>query len=432
MKNLLLPRSLLKAVALLIASLFSVYGFAAESASNATAVFERYAGAAVKVRIVDRASDAKSVIGTGFFVDDKGYLVTNFHVISAWVHDPEKYRVEYLDDDKNSHLLQVLNIDVVNDLAVARVVEPAVIDEYLAFVTDEAAQGARIFSFGYPHDYGITIVEGTYNGLLEHAFYKKIHFTGSLNSGMSGGPAVNAAGEVVGINVATSGNQVSFLVPVEYAHRLYDATVAEGYQPPVPFVTLVEQQLKDHQQVYVADKLFKAGDTVEMGGYQVPTTPAHFFNCWGGSSDSDNGPSMRTDHQCSTEDYLYISNQHVSGSAYIHHIFLESLDLNDYQFSHLYSNSFGHHPSRLWADAEEVTQFRCQSDGLAHNGLEFKTAFCVRRYRKMDGLYDVVFKLAMLGDAQSGLTSELVLSGVTFETAVETSKRYLELFAWNQ
>jgi len=242
--------------------------------------------------------------------------------------------------------------------------------------------------------------------LLEHAFYKKIHFTGSLNSGMSGGPAVNASGEVVGVNVASSGNQVSFLVPVEYVHHLYDSTAVDGYQRP-HFASQVEQQLKQHQQYYVADKLFVDGETVEMGGYQVPTKPASFFNCWGDSSDSDDEPSRRTDHQCSTEDYLYISNRHISGSAYIHHIFLESLQLDDYQFAYLYSENFKHHPSGLWADAEEVTPFRCQSDGLEHNGAQFKTAFCLRRYRKMDGLYDAVFKLAMIGNYQKGLTSEL-------------------------
>lgn len=186
---------------------------ATDDERSASVIFDRYAGAAVKVRIVDRASEAKSVIGTGFFVDNKGYLVTNFHVISSWVHAPDKYRVEYLDEDKNSHPLQVLNIDLVNDLAVAQVAHSTP-RQYLNFAQQEAAQGSRIFSFGFPHDFGITIVEGTYNGLLAHAFYKKIHFTGSLNSGMSGGPAVNSSGEVVGINVATSGNQISFLVPV--------------------------------------------------------------------------------------------------------------------------------------------------------------------------------------------------------------------------
>ncbi|MFC1748820.1 serine protease [Pseudomonadota bacterium] len=400
------------------------------STGDAEDVFQRYSGAAVKIHVVNEASGAKSVIGTGFFVSDSGYLVTNYHVISKWLHEPDKHRVEYLDENKQVHQLQVLNIDVVNDLAVARTAGP--VKTALTLSQDKLAQGAKIFSFGFPHDFGITIVEGTYNGLLEHAYYNKIHFTGSLNSGMSGGPALDASGHVVGINVATSGNQVSFLVPVEYAIKLYDATIAEGFVPPDSFVKRVEQQLKAHQQVYVADSLFDGAHQVELGEFLVPTTPARFFNCWGGASDSDSESSQYTSHQCSAEDYLYISSEHGAAPAFIRHSLLVSSTLNDYQFANLYSRNFGRNPGSLWEGSDHVTPFRCQSDALAHNELAFKTAFCVRRYRKMDGLYDAVFKLVTLGDSQRGVVSELVLFGVAFETAVEVSKRYLELFSWKK
>jgi len=125
-------------VALITASVFfSTLIFASEVSRNASDIFERHATAVVKIRIVDRVSDAKAVIGTGFFVDSNGYIVTNYHVISKWVHDPEKYRIEYLDDEKNSHDLEVLNIDVVNDLAVVRA--PITTENYLHFSTREMA-----------------------------------------------------------------------------------------------------------------------------------------------------------------------------------------------------------------------------------------------------------------------------------------------------
>lgn len=419
---------LIQLMTAVLASLSLLLGPAHARTGDAEDVFQQFSASTVKIHVVNNASGAKSVIGTGFFVSDDGYLITNYHVISRWVHDPEKHRVEYLDEDKNAHPLDVLNIDVVNDLAVARTDGP--VEKSLKLSKDELSQGVRIFSFGYPHDFGITIVEGTYNGLLEHAFYNKIHFTGSLNSGMSGGPAVDSKGQVVGINVATSGNQVSFLVPVEYAIKLYDATLSGDYQVPESFVDKVADELKVHQQLYVADTLFTENNQVEMGNFKVPTEPARFFNCWGGASDNDSEAAHFTSHQCSAEDYLYISSEHGAAPAFIRHSFLESASLNDYQFANLYSMNFSRNPGALWEGAEHVTPFRCQSDALSHNGIEFKTAFCVRRYRKMDGLYDAVFKLASLGDSQSGIISELVLFGVAFETAVDVSKRYLEQFSW--
>ena len=53
-------------------------------------------------------------------------------------------------------------------------------------------KGEELFSLGNPHDLGMIVVPGTYNGLKKESFNDRIHFTGSVNSGMSGGPVVNA------------------------------------------------------------------------------------------------------------------------------------------------------------------------------------------------------------------------------------------------
>ena len=62
-----------------------------------------------------------------------------------------------------------------------------------------SVQGATVYSLGNPHDLGLIVVPGTYNGLQKHSFYPRIHFTGAVNAGMSGGPTVDAAGKVVGV-----------------------------------------------------------------------------------------------------------------------------------------------------------------------------------------------------------------------------------------
>lgn len=80
-------------------------------------------------------------------------------------------------------------------------------------------QGSTIYSLGNPHDLGMIVVPGTYNGLKQNSLYQKIHFTGSVNSGMSGGPLVNEGGEAMGVNVATAGNQLGFLVPLNNLYQ---------------------------------------------------------------------------------------------------------------------------------------------------------------------------------------------------------------------
>src|SRR4029077_3549412 len=84
------------------------------------------------------------------------------------------------------------------------------------------SQGERIYSLGNPLDVGFAVTEGTYNGLVRRSFYPQIFFGGALSGGMSGGPALDEQGRVIGINVArrVDGEQVSFLVPARFAVAL--------------------------------------------------------------------------------------------------------------------------------------------------------------------------------------------------------------------
>ena len=56
-----------------------------------------------------------------------------------------------------------------------------------------------------------------------------ILFSGSLNPGMSGGPTLNEQGSVIGVNVATSGNEISFLVPAQYLAIILERLKLTGF-----------------------------------------------------------------------------------------------------------------------------------------------------------------------------------------------------------
>ena len=91
---------------------------AAPGALQTDQVFRRFADRVAQVRIVDQAAGSKSVIGSGFFADAPGYLVTNYHVVSDIVHHPEQYRAELVRDDGSTQSLRLLNLDVIHDLAI--------------------------------------------------------------------------------------------------------------------------------------------------------------------------------------------------------------------------------------------------------------------------------------------------------------------------
>jgi serine protease Do len=104
---------------LLAASLLWAGDLAAQARSVATSdVFSRYADRVVKIQVVETGSAAKATIGSGFFVTGSGHLVTNYHVISKLIHDPDRYRAELIDVAGAVEPVTVLGVDVVHDLAV--------------------------------------------------------------------------------------------------------------------------------------------------------------------------------------------------------------------------------------------------------------------------------------------------------------------------
>jgi len=133
---------------------------------------------------------------------------------------------------------------------------------------------------------------------------------------MSGGPAITANGRVAGINVSTAGEQVSFLVPVKWAIALLERTLAPEFERPSSLQSVVREQIFDYQSHYVSVLLQSSPPTVTLGGFEPPTEPAAFFNCWADAYREDSASYETVDHQCSTDDYIFVSDELVSGQLW--------------------------------------------------------------------------------------------------------------------
>ncbi|MBI3782452.1 MAG: trypsin-like peptidase domain-containing protein [Deltaproteobacteria bacterium] len=391
-------------------------------------VFKRFANRVVQVRIVDRATESKSVIGSGFFVGPH-HLVTNYHVVSEIVHAPERHRAELVYDNGATIPLEVENIDVVHDLAVVRAetTSPA------SFAFQEALppKGQRLFSLGNPYDLGSSIVEGTYNGLLEESLYEKIHFTGAINPGMSGGPTITPSGQVVGINVATAGDELSFLVPAKYAAALVKATLDPQFQRPASLLDLVGEQLRANQDVYMARLLAQPFEPVALGEYKLPGKLASFFKCWGHTEKAqDDRPYEVVRYDCSLEDSIFLTEERSSGSISLQHLLLRSDQLNRFQFSALYESTFGTLLGTRGSD-DDLTRYECESSYVERPGTAWKVVLCVRAYKKLSGLYDAVLKAASLNHNTDGVQTAVSINGVTFESIQRFTRHYLEALSWS-
>ncbi len=403
--------------------------FALPSPAATEDVFGQFQDRLVQVRILEASTGAQSAIGSGFFASANGLIVTNYHVISDLVQQPDHYRGEIASTDGQRAQLQLIDFDAVHDLAVVQTSLPP--HRFFGLHTDNLPIGMRLFSIGTPLDLGFTIVEGTYNGLLETSLYEKIHFTGSINPGMSGGPAVLNDGAVVGVNVATAGNQVSFLVPAKFVQALLLRAQGRPALTPKAALAQLRDQLNANQHAYMQQLINTPVATTPLGNYSVPGRLAPFMKCWG---DSNADPAQRYQEviqQCSSEDNLYVSRTLTTGVVHFQHQWLAARGLNRFQFYSAYQEQFNAGYPGMPASKEDVSKFSCHTDFVKSHGVRFKTALCLRANKRLPGLYDAVLKAATLNENHRGVLTTLTLAGVSAQNALRFSQHYLESFRWN-
>lgn len=401
--------------------------FALAAHADTQQVFSRYQDRIVQVRILESSSGSKAGVGSGFVAGANGLIVTNYHVISDLVHKPEQYRGEVLTAGGRVAALRLINFDVVHDLALVATDIP--FPNHFSFATGGLEIGQRVYSIGTPHDLGFTIVEGTYNGLLEHSLYEKIHFTGSINPGMSGGPALLPDGRVVGVNVATAGNQVSFLVPANYVLALLGRTRKIEALDHDATHAMLRAQLMANQSRYMETLLAGPLATTSLGSYRVPARGVPFLRCWGDANRAPDNVYEQISQQCSSEDDIYLSRGQQTGIVHFQHDYYTGKNINRFRFYSLYQAQFNAPYTRVPATQEDVSRFACHTDFVAHKGLSFKAALCLRRYKKLPGLYDAVLRAATINENTRGVQTTLMLAGVTADNARLFARRYLESFA---
>ena len=387
-------------------------------------VFDLYKDRLLQIRIIDKVTNSKSTIGSGFFIDAQGTIATNYHVIARHVFRPKQYRIEFVTHDNTVHNAELLNIDVIHDLALLR--SNTTDTPQLELRPQRLNKGVRIYTLGNPLDLGMTIVEGTYNGITDDTMHERILLSGALNPGMSGGPSIIPDGSIVGVNVATAGNSIGFLVPEKFLRSLINTSTQTR---PADFMEVIRSQLLANQEKYLGELLAQPFRIKQLDDYTVPGRLANYLNCWGDSID-DRGPYTSSDSHCATKNDIFLNRRLRTGEIRYTHTLLTSEKMNSVRFYNLMQDYFANPSTSLSGDKDDFTEFRCKTDFVQNASLNFKTAFCVRRYKEFDDLYDSVLNAATVTENRRGLVTTLVLTGVSFENAVAFSRSYLETFAW--
>jgi len=397
-------------------------------AYSADILFKQFSQSIFQVRIIDINSGSQFSIGTGFLVGNGSLIATNYHVVSSLIEKPEQYQAE-IDINSNKYYLDIISFDVINDLAVLRTKNSVDLGEPLILSDEPLSKGTLLYSIGNPHDIGMTVVEGTYNGLVEHRFIESIHFSGSVNPGMSGGPTIDGQGKVVGINVATSGEQIGFLVPVDKLYKLLNDLNSINNYPPYD---LMEKQITFFSD-RVIDELLKDQWPIEnMGKAQVFSQISSQMSCWGNSEEHKKLHLTTISKGCANKDRVYISptfDVGFFGYEFEHYQVEQWSPAIFYRYlSHRTANG---EPGNN-ADKENVTNYVCQSDIIDKADFAFsrKVNYCVRSYKKINNLYDVFYISVSIDKKNTALMEHYTLSGVTSVSANRFLQRFIEVSSW--
>jgi hypothetical protein len=406
---------------------FSSITFAAEQAEQ---IFHQHAPSLYQIRLIDKASGEKSSIGSGFQISADGLIATNYHVISSFARFPQKYRMEYLDYQGNKAPLTLQSVDVINDIAIVKreQAEPAA---FFEIAKQPPMKGEEIYSLGNPQDLGMIVVPGTYNGLKKESFNDRIHFTGSINPGMSGGPVVNANAEVVGLNVATSGNSIGFLVPQDKLSALLASYLAK---PPENIIQQITEQLYQNQHKLITTLLDSNWQMKKLGQAMVPIIDAPFIRCWGESNaDKVEAIALVVVANCALEENTYIDSTFLTETIAMEFKYLKSKKLSDLKFYHIYQQHISRAGPDNKASKEDITEYQCHHDLVqpSNKNMINKSVFCTRAYKKFPDLYDVLYIGASVDKNDQALVSHFTMSGVKQEDALAFTTKFMESISWN-
>ncbi|MBQ8687194.1 MAG: trypsin-like peptidase domain-containing protein [Ruminococcus sp.] len=201
--------------------------------------------------------------GTGVIMSEDGYIITNAHVIydSTSGYGAAKSVEVQLSDQETVYPAEVVAYDVESDLAVLKVDQTGLTPAEFGN-SDECMVGELVVAIGNP--LGLELQNTVTCGIIS-AMNREITINDkemtliqtdtAINSGNSGGPLINSAGQVIGINSAKMSSSYSstsatiegigFAIPITEAKEIVDDLITYGYVTGRPQLGITCQDVSE-------------------------------------------------------------------------------------------------------------------------------------------------------------------------------------------
>ena len=171
---------------------------------------------------VDRGRKINGM-GTGIIIDERGYIVTNHHVVDG----VDSLRVTT--NDGSAYTASVVSFDRRHDLAIIKIAPTRSLNVMPLGTSSDLMLGESVIAVGNAYGYENTMTGGMISALSrdvevneKQSYRNLIQTDASINPGNSGGPLINLEGEVIGINVAirAGAQRIGFAIPIDDARQI--------------------------------------------------------------------------------------------------------------------------------------------------------------------------------------------------------------------
>ena len=368
-------------------------------AKSEQALFNQVSPAIFQIKTSTDEASSKASYGSGFAIEKTGLLVTNYHVISTSLQEEEqKYNIYVLVDEKPIPA-QIVAVDIIHDLALLKI--NYTFKQTLKLTKNIPLVGETIFSLGLPKDLKLSLIKGTFNGILKYSRYERILMSSPINAGMSGGPTLNTKSEVIGVNVSVlrQSQNISFCVPVKHVYDLIDSykknkfnNLKENIHP------VLQSQLFEIQQSLMDDMLKNQGENSKLDNW-IFAPPSTSLKCWSKNEKEKNKTYEYKQQTCHLLADAYISDKLSSGSYNLNFISINNLKRTKIQFYNVLESSYNsttydfRDEFSFITNKEIISRYACDNQIIVNQGkIPFKINFCMNTYIRYTGLYNIIIK----------------------------------------
>ena len=386
-------------------------------------------------------ANSRAEHGTAFVVDTSGFLVTNFHVIKDALSSQHKLSLK-LELPSGEIPATVAAVDVVNDLALVKV-DHTFPKALKVSTLNKVGEGAVVYSMGFPANDQLTFAQGNYGGEKLLGFITAGFASLPLNSGMSGGPMLNAEAEVIGVNRAKIANEqnLSFFSPLLALQEIVGKKNASGRAPATVSTSWRQEAvaaIRRQEKLAISHK--PAASKRERLGKISFSIPLPNQTCGQGHLNGEETglPYDAELFYCQSRSLTPLGNTRaleVTTVGHISHTTLQTMgDPMRNLLKSLYTKErkavFTSYDKKKSTEAQEQAEKDGENCGLKNvrnsAGIQMSVSFCSLANVSFAGLISTFVRIEFPYASASGVSLIQFYQGLTAETTADVLEKFLE------